>query len=180
MQGSSTTAVAMGWALGLALLAGDVRAADAVPGEPAASSVRRGNVLSLRKSTPVAHDHRAAIQPFVQWAAAGDLAAVVNAFDDLPVRANGTAAIEHFASHEVLPFFLDARRLSDEIRVTRATFEDGSEGLMAYTYAVTTAGEARPFVIAWRPGAGPLRVMDVQLGRCVPGRHPVSTGHCDR
>jgi hypothetical protein len=51
---------------------------------------------------------------------------------------------------------------------------------MAYAYVVTAKGEVRPFVIAWRAAAGPLRVMDVQLGRCVKDRHPVSPGHCDR
>ena len=164
----------------MASLAFAAGSAEPATGAPAASAVRRGNVLSLRKTAPAAVDHRATIQPFVRSAAAGDLAAVVNAFDDLPVRANGAAAIENFAAHEVVPFFLDVQRLSDEIRVTRATFEDGTEGLMAYAYGVTARGEARPFVIAWRAGDGPLRVIDVQLGRCVSGRHPVSTGHCDR
>lgn len=154
-------------------------AEPAVDGD-AASAVRRGNVLSLRKANPVARDHRAEIQPFVRWATAGDLAALVNAFDDVPVRTNGAAAIQHFAAHEVIPFFLDAARLDDAIRVTPAIFEDGTEGHMAYTYILTVHGEARPFVLAWRGSAGPLRVMDLQLGRCVKDRHPVSTGHCDR
>ncbi len=154
-------------------------AQPAVPGE-AASAVRRGNVLSLRKTNPVAPDHRAEIQPFVRWAAAGDLAAVVNAFDDVPVRVNGAAAIQHFAANVVILFFLDAARLDDAIRVTQATFEDGTEGRMAYAYVVTTRGEARPFVIASRGSAEPLRVMDLQLGRCVKDRHPVSAGRCDR
>lgn len=157
----------------------DAGSTELATAEPAASAVRRGNVLTLRKAQPAAPDHRAAIQPFVRSASAGDLAAVVNAFDDVPLRANGAAAIEQFAAHEVVPFFLDVQRLSDEIRVTRATFEDGSEGLMAYTYGLTARGEAKPFVIAWRAGAGPLRVMDVQLGRCIKDRHPVATGRCD-
>jgi len=164
-------------------LAGPASAASAAQpaaqGE-AASGVRRGNVLSLRKTNPVAPDHRADIQAFVRWATAGDLAAVVNAFDDVPVRVNGAAAIEQFATNEVIPFFLDAARLDDAIRVTQATFEDGTEGRMAYAYVVTVRGEVRPFVIAWRGSAEPLRVMDLQLGRCVKDRHPVSAGHCDR
>lgn len=176
------------WSSGLALLlAGQALGAAAAgpvagagTGADAASAVRRGNVLSLRNTYPLAPDHRAAIQPFVRSAWAGDLAAVVNAFDDVPVRVNGAAAIEQFAAHEVLPFFLDAARLDDPIRVTPATLEDGSEGHMAYAYVVTAKGEVRPFVIAWRAAAGPLRVMDVQLGRCVKDRHPVSPGHCDR
>ncbi len=176
------------WFSGLALLlAGQaVVAAAAGPvvgagtSDDATSAVRRGNVLSLRKPNPVTPDHRAAIQPFVRSASTGDLGAVVNAFDDVPVRANGATAIAQFAANEVLPFFLDAARLDDAMRVTPATFEDGSEGHMAYTYVVTAKGEARPFVIAWRAAAGPLRVMDVQLGRCVKDRHPISPGHCDR
>ncbi len=156
--------------------------AAAAPGaDTGASAVQRGNVLSLRKTLPgAAPDRRAEIQPFVRSAAAGDLAAVVMAFDDVPVRANGAAAIEQFAAHQVIPFFLDAVRLDDPIRVTAATFEDGSQGHMAYTYVVTAKGEAKPFVIAWRASAGPMRVMDVQLGRCVKDRHPVSPGRCDR
>lgn len=169
------------WAPGLAIvLACQVGAACAAEPAADASAVRRGNVLSLRKPNPAAPDHRSAIQPFVGWATAGNLAAVVNAFDDVPVRVNGAAAIEQFAANEVLPFFLDAARLDDPMRVTAATFEDGSQGHMAYTYIVTAKGEAKPFVIAWRAGAGSLRVMDVQLGRCVKDRHPVSPGHCDR
>jgi hypothetical protein len=171
---SSWLVISLAW---LALAAS--AAGPAADGEDA-GAVRRGNVLSLRKTNPVAPDHRAEIQPFVRWATAGDLAAVVNAFDAVPVRINGAAAIQHFAANEVIPFFLDAARLGDAIRVTQATFEDGTEGHMAYTYIVTVHGEARPFVIAWRVSAGPLRVMDLQLGHCVKDRHPVSTGHCDR
>jgi hypothetical protein len=155
-------------------------AAEPAVEREAASAVRRGNVLSLRTTNPVAQDHRAEIRPFVGWATAGDLAALVNAFDDVPVRVNGAAAIEHFAANEVIPFFLDAVRLDDAIRVTQANFEDGTQGHMAYAYVVTVRGEARPFVIAWRGSAVPLRVMDLQLGRCVKDRHPVSAGHCDR
>jgi hypothetical protein len=155
-------------------------AAEAAVQAEAASAVRRGNVLSLRKTIPVVPDHRAEIHPFVRWATAGDLAAVVNAFDDVPLRANGAAAIEQFAANEVIPFFLDAARLDDAMRVTRATFEDGTEGHMAYAYVVTTRGEARPFVIAWRESERALRVMDLQLGRCVKHRHPVAAGRCDR
>jgi hypothetical protein len=165
---------------GAASLAWSAEGEAAPASEPAASSVQRGNVLTLRKTRPALQDHRAALQPFVHSATAGDVTAVVNAFDEVPLRANGSAAIEHFAAHEVLPFFLDAKRLSDEIRVTKGMFEDGTEGLMAYTYVLTAAGEAKPFVIAFRGGPGPLRVMDLQLGRCVKDRHPVSTGHCDR
>jgi hypothetical protein len=171
---SSWLAISLAW---LALVAS--AAGPAADGEDA-GAVRRGNVLSLRKTNPVAQDHRAEIQPFVRWATSGDLAAVVNAFDAVPVRINGAAAIQQFAANEVIPFFLDAARLDDTIRVTQATFEDGTEGHMAYTYIVSVHGEARPFVIAWRGSAGPLRVMDLQLGRCAKDRHPVSTGHCDR
>jgi hypothetical protein len=51
---------------------------------------------------------------------------------------------------------------------------------MAYGYVVTTSGQIKPFVIAWRSDDSKLRVMDVQMGRCVKARHPVTAGRCDR
>jgi hypothetical protein len=170
-------------ALGLACLllaAGAVQAAEPAASAAAASAVRRGNVLTLRKAAPPAPDHHAEIESFVRRAAAGDVEAVVRVFDELPLRNNGEAAIRHFVTHEVMPFFLDAVRLDDPMRVTTAGFDDGTDGRMAYAYVRTRSGEARPFVIAWRPGVGALRVVDLQMGRCVPARHPVSPGRCDR
>lgn len=155
-------------------------AETAAASEAAASAARRGNVLTLRKAAPSVPDQHADIDSFVRWAAAGDVEAVVRTFDELPLRSNGEAAIRQFVAHEVMPFFLDATRLDDPIRVTAARFEDGSEGRMAYAYVRTKSGEARLFVIAWRPGPGALRVVDLQMGRCVPARHPVSAGRCDR
>jgi hypothetical protein len=101
-------------------------------------------------------------------------------FDDVPVRVNGEAAIKHFLASEVIPFFADADRLDSQLRVTEASFEDGSAGHMAYSYVVTTSGQMKPFVIAWRGGSNKLRVMDVQMGRCVKARHPVTPGRCER
>lgn len=150
----------------------------AAAGDTAASSPRRGNVLTLRKPAPAAANHAATIAPFVRWAAAGDVDAMFNAFDEVPLRANGASAIRHFLSSQVVPFFVDASRLDDAMRVTTASFEDGTEGHMAYAYVVTSAGQVRPFVIAWRGGVADLRVMDLQLGRCVASRHPVGPGRC--
>lgn len=149
--------------------------------DSAASAPRRGNVLTLRKKPPTsAPDHAGAVAGFVRLAASGDADAVFRAFDEVPVRANGDTAIRQFVAGEVIPFFLDAVRLDASMRVTAATLEDGTEGHMAYGYVVTTAGQARPFVLAWRTGDGPLRVMDLQLGRCVKARHPVAPGRCER
>jgi hypothetical protein len=113
-------------------------------------------------------------------AAGGNLDALFQAFDEVPVQANGEAAIKHYLSHEVIPFFADADRLDTPMRVTEASFEDGSTGHMAYGYVVTTSGQIKPFVIAWRSDDSKLRVMDVQMGRCVKARHPVTAGRCDR
>jgi hypothetical protein len=167
------------WALLLA--AAGAPAADTAPqADATASSPRRGNVLTLRKPASATANHGAVIAPFVRSAAAGDVDAMFKAFDEVPVRANGESAIRQFLASEVVPFFIDASRLDDAMRVTTALFEDGTEGHMAYAYVVTAAGQARPFVIAWRSGTAALRVMDLQLGRCVASRHPVSPGHCDR
>jgi len=158
-----------------------VGAAGTAPDESInASSPRRGNVLTLRKQAPAAPNHAAAIAPFVRWAASGDVDAMFRSFDEVPLRANGASAIRHFLASEVVPFCADASRLDEAMRVTTALFEDGTEGHMAYAYVITAAGQTRPFVIAWRSGTAVLRVMDLQLGRCVASRHPVSPGHCDR
>lgn len=157
------------------------RAAGSTPEDASgASSPRRGNVLTLRKPAPAAPNHAAAIAPFVRWAAAGDVDAMFKAFDEVPLRANGALAIRHFLNREVVPFFVDASRLDDAMRVTTALFEDGTEGHMAYAYVVSATGQMRPFVIAWRGDAEELRVMDLQLGRCVASRHPIGPGRCNR
>jgi len=168
-------AFAIAWALAAgAACAGTDTAADA------ASAPRRGNVLSLRKTPSAARDHAPTVAGFVRLAAATNLEALFMSFDDVPVRANGEAAIKHFLNSEVIPFFADTDRLDTQMRVTEATFEDGTVGHMAYTYVVTTSGQFKPFVIAWRGDTDKLRVMDVQLGRCVKARHPVTPGRCDR
>ena len=154
---------------------------DASGGGDAASAPRRGNVLTLRKTTPsAAADHAPTVAGFVRLAATHNLEALFMSFDDVPVRVNGEAAIKHFLASEVIPFFADADRLDSQLRVTEASFEDGSAGHMAYSYVVTTSGQTKPFVIAWRGDSDKLRVMDVQLGHCVKARHPVTPGRCDR
>ena len=153
---------------------------DAADGSDAASASRRGNVLTLRKTPNPAPSHAPAVEGFVHLAAAHNLEALLMSFDDVPVRANGEAAIRHFLASQVIPFFADTDRLDSQMRVTEASFEDGSTGHMAYTYVVTTSGQRKPFVLAWRSDNNKLRVMDVQMGRCVKARHPVGAGRCDR
>lgn len=164
------------------LAASGARADDAATGTAERSGAdRRGNVLSLRKSVaPRADDPAPTLEGFVRLAAGRDLEALLQSFDDVPLRANGEAAIRHFIATEVIPFFADAARLDSQMRVTMARFEDGSEGRMAYAYVVTTSGPMKPFVLAWRGESPRLRVMDLQLGRCVQARHPVTAGRCDR
>lgn len=155
---------------------------DASIDTDAASAPRRGNVLTLRKApTPSSSpSHTPVVEGFVRLAAADNLDALFQAFDEVPVHANGEAAIRHFLASEVMPFFADADRLDAQMRVTEASFEDGSTGHMAYGYVVTTSGQIKPFVMAWRSDDSKLRVMDVQMGRCVKARHPVAAGRCDR
>lgn len=154
---------------------------DASSSSDSASAPRRGNVLTLRKAQDhQAPNHTPAVDGFVRLAATGNLDALFLAFDEVPVQANGEAAVRHFLTSEVIPFFADVDRLDGQMRVTEASFEDGSSGHMAYSYVVTTSGQLKPFVIAWRSGDGKLRVMDVQMGRCVKARHPVAAGRCDR
>jgi hypothetical protein len=152
---------------------------DAASGGDAASAPRRGNVLTLRKAPHQTPAHAPAVEGFVRLATTGNLEALFLAFDDVPVQANGEAAIKHFLTSEVIPFFADTDRLDGQMRVTEASFEDGSTGHMAYSYVVTTSGQFKPFVLAWRGGNNKLRVMDVQMGRCVKARHPVTAGRCD-
>lgn len=165
-------------ACGLAA-AGAGNSAEVTGGSDAASAPRRGNVLTLRKVPAQTPAHRPAVESFVRLAAAGNLDALFLAFDDVPVRANGEAAIRHYLTHEVIAFFADADRLDAQMRVTDATFEDGTTGHMAYAYVATTSGQMKPFVMAWRSDDSKLRVMDVQMGRCVKARHPVTVGRCD-
>ena len=146
----------------------------------AASAPHRGNVLTLRKAPHPAPNHAPTVEGFVRLATANNVEALFMLFDDVPVRANGDAAIRHFLASEVIPFFADAQRLDTPMRVTEATFEDGSVGLMAYGYVVTASGLTKPFVLAWRNDDSKIRAMDVQMGRCVKARHPVAPGHCDR
>ena len=153
---------------------------DAPTGSDAASAARRGNVLTLRKVPAQTPNHAPVVEGFVRLAAGGNLDALFQAFDEVPVQANGEAAIKHYLTREVIPFFADADRLDTSMRVTEASFEDGTTGHMAYSYVVTTSGQIKPFVMAWRSDDGKLRVMDVQMGRCVKARHPVTAGRCDR
>lgn len=140
----------------------------------------RGNVLALRKPALHPVDHKPAVESFARLAAGHDQDALFRAMDDVSVRANGELAIRHYLNTEVMPFFADYARLDASMRVTTASFEDGTEGLMAYAYAVTASGQPKPFVVAWRSDAGALRVMDVQVGHCVKSRHPVVPGGCQR
>jgi len=156
-------------------------ATEGAAGDNAATSAaRRGNVLTLRKTPADVPSHAPTIDRFVRLAAAKNLSPLFEAFDAVPVQANGEAAIKHYLTSEVMPFFADADRLDGQLRVTEASFEDGTAGHMAYAYVVMKSGEIKPFVLAWRREASRLRVMDVQMGRCVAARHPVTTGRCER
>jgi len=145
-----------------------------------ADAQRHGNVLTLRKAMPGGPDHKPVVERFARLAAGNDPDALFRSIDDVSLRANGELAIRHYLNTEVMPFFADFARLEPQMRVTSAAFEDGSEGLMAYAYAVTTSGRLKPFVIAWRDEPGALHVMDVQTGRCVKARHPAVAGGCER
>ncbi|HSB99811.1 MAG TPA: hypothetical protein VLE45_07840 [Burkholderiaceae bacterium] len=156
-----------------------VAAASAQAADDAAPDARRsGNVLNLRKSAPPA-DHRPTIESFVQLAISQNVDAVYKIFGDVPIQANGEAALKHYLAGEVLPFFVDAQRLDGATRVVGATFEDDSTGQIAYAYVVTKSGHLRPFMIAWRVEGGRARLMDVKVGRCVRSRHPVVPGGCN-
>lgn len=159
------------------VMLGTRAAADA---QERADVQRRGNVLALRKTAAAAPDHQPVVERFARLAAASDPEALFRSIDGVSVRANGELAIRHYLNTEVMPFFADFARLDPQMRVTSAAFEDGSEGLMAYAYAVTTAGKLKPFVIAWRDEPGALHVMDVQTGQCVRSRHPAVAGGCNR
>jgi len=164
------------------LLATCIVAVAAPAADEAASapdSRRSGNVLKLRKA-PAAVDYRPTIESFVQLTTQQNVDAVYNTFGDVPVRANGEAALKHYLATEVLPFFADVERLDGVLRVVGATFEDDSTGEIAYAYVVTRAGKIKPFTIAWRVEGGRARLMDVKVDRCVKARHPVTEGRCDR
>jgi hypothetical protein len=145
----------------------------------AEGTARRGNVLALRKSTQTSPNHTPAVEAFAKLAAARNVDALFNAFDDVSVRANGELAIKHYLISEVVPFFADYDHLDPQMRVTPAAFEDGTTGHMAYGYIVGATGQPKPFVVAWRSESATLRVMDVQVGRCIKARHPVAAGRCD-
>jgi hypothetical protein len=148
----------------------------ATPAEPAP---RRGNVLRLRKPEPVS-DSTPTVEYFAQLAAGRDVDALYATFGDEPVQANGERALKHYLATEVMPFFADFDRLADTTRVVRATFADDSVGQIAYAYAVTREGRLKPFIVAWRTQQGQPRLMDIKVGGCVPARHPVVPGGCER
>ena len=144
---------------------------------PAPDARRSGNVLNLRKPAPPP-DHRPTIESFVQLAMSQNVDAVYRTFGEVPIQANGEAALKHYLSTEVLPFFADVQRLDGSARVVGASFEDDSTGQIAYAYVVTTSGRLKPFTIAWRVDQGRARLMDVKVDRCVKARHPVVPGGC--
>lgn len=148
-----------------------------LPAWTADDAARTGNVLKLRKSPPPA-DHTLTIESFVQLAKGQNIDAIYKTFGDVPVQANGEMALKHYLATEVVPFFADVARLERPARVVGATFEDDSTGQIGYAYIVTTAGQVKPFTIAWRVENGRAKLMDVKVGRCVKARHPTLPGGC--
>jgi hypothetical protein len=155
-----------------------IAGACTTPASFAADDAKRiGNVLNLRKA-PTPEDHTPTIESFVQLARGQNIDALYKTFGEVPVQANGELALKHYLATEVVPFFADADRLERPSRVVGATFEDDSNGQIAYAYIVTKAGQVKPFTIAWRVEQGRARLMDVKVDRCVKARHPVVEGGC--
>jgi hypothetical protein len=122
----------------------------------------------------------ALMQSFLLSARAGDVDALLSMFSPMPMEATGEAAVRDYLRTEILPFFAGAARLDTYTRTTGASFEDGTTGRLHYGYIVDAAGKSKPWHIALRDEGGATKVMNVFVGVCVPKRHPVTEGRCER
>ncbi len=119
------------------------------------------------------------IASFSKHAAAGNIDALVSTLDPVARKQAGDAAVRTLIQTEVIPFFAGVKAVDTYETIARAALPDGRIGRIHYTYVETTAGKLKPIAIALVGDDGRLSVVYVNVGQCVPGRHPSSKGRCD-
>ena len=120
------------------------------------------------------------IATLARLASAKDVDGLVRLFSAGSSNASGEGSLRGFLTAEVLPFFADMKRVDSYSSVDGASFPGGGVGSIYYTYVETTAGKFKPFSITLRQESDGLKVMNLQVNRCVPYRHPVSAGRCNK
>jgi len=126
--------------------------------------------------------HSETIEKFALLSARGDVDALFNLVAPAAIAARGETAVRTALLNDVIPFFEDYAELGGR-GVAGAKFPDGRTGLAYYTYSATKSGVLKPFSI-WlvEEEDGSTRIGVFEVGRCVPGRHPVcepTTGNGD-
>lgn len=120
------------------------------------------------------------IATVARLAAAKDVDGLARLFSAASSNAAADGSLRSFLTTEVLPFFADTKRVDSYSSVNGASFPGGTVGSIYYTYIETAAGTYKPFTIALRQESDGLKVMSLQVNKCVPYRHPVSAGRCDK
>lgn len=125
--------------------------------------------LQMMKSS---EKHGDFIDSFAKMARDKKYKDVFAALDPDSIKGVSNEQLREAMNQVVFPFFAKYEKMNNYEQITNAQLQDGRTGLWHYTYIVDTDGDNQPFHIAIIDTKSGLKVLSVQVGQCVKGRHP--------
>jgi hypothetical protein len=145
------------------------RATKAAP-PPAAAGGDQDFASSLRLSQQADND-KSLVTDFTKAAHEGKVDAMLGMMAPSVRRAQGDETVRAIL-RDIVPFFAKFVKVHTYETVTHAAMPDGRSGTWHYTYIVDDTDKPKPFRIAVIEEDGALRVVFVEVGKCIQGRHP--------
>lgn len=92
--------------------------------------------------------------------------------DPYSVSGASEEQVQKVLNQNIYPFFAQFKELKQYEQITRAQAADGRVGLWHYTFIVDSEGNLKPFQIAVTGSGSDMKVLGIDVGQCVKGRHP--------
>lgn len=92
--------------------------------------------------------------------------------DPYSVSGASEEQVQQVLNQNIYPFFAQYKELKQYEKITRAQAADGRIGLWHYTFIVDSDGNLKPFQIAVIGNGTDMKVLGIDVGQCVKGRHP--------
>ncbi|MEI7614058.1 MAG: hypothetical protein WCK63_14245 [Betaproteobacteria bacterium] len=135
-------------------------------------SVGQANFGAEMQMMKSAEKHGAFIENFSILARDKKENEVIAALDPASIKGISEEQLREMMNKNIFPFFAQYDKLKKYEQITKAQAPDGRVGLWHYTYITDPQGNAHPFQIAIIDTDTGLKVLSVQVGQCVKGRHP--------
>jgi tetratricopeptide (TPR) repeat protein len=145
--------------------------------EIAKAGIPSANTTASVKMAVKADTHDAFIAKIATLARQRDAAGLLDCFDE-QTRKQQEADIRQVLEQKVYKFFADSTGVAPYDQVTNAAAADGRTGLWHYGFVETKKHKLQPFQLAIIDGSAGPRLLYIDTGSCVAGRHP-KVGPCE-